>query len=440
VHAIIIRRTETAMPESLLIALTLAAAQAEAAPLATQIARITTAECVSVHLHDEPRSECGVQAVATNADLSRILTVGSAGLIQLWDGSGREIRRIDWPDQPGGAHGFPDGRALAVGNTGIAVNHYNQLLLIDMSDGRTMVQRTVAEVMTLDEFRVAGGRVFVQISDRQWRRRTHELNLADGSLADAPDVDFMRFGQGYWVAGGAAPFIVHRADGTSFESPRPCQPHDARYCTSRLPDERSIHVLDVRTGVWRSFDLGRDVDQSTIVHPAAAGERLFAVICSRAIAGGQPCAVRDLETGRDIDRFVAYVLRASGARDEQGRPEVMVELRPASGGPAELRTIAADGSVRSIALQERRRLDVPGGRLLVAAGEAESLLLDRGGTPVARFPFSYAVCGIHWLTELANCRVTPDGSRWLVPVSERLEGGDEGGRSVLVVYAVPPLR
>ncbi|HYJ31365.1 MAG TPA: hypothetical protein VEW25_13630 [Allosphingosinicella sp.] len=428
------------MLNSLPIALTLAAAQAEAPPMATRIARITTDECVSVHLHEEPWSECGVQAVATNADLSRILTVGSAGVIQLWDGSGREIRRIDWPDQPGGAHGFPDGRALIVGTTGIAVNHSNQLLLIDIADGRTLVQRTVAEAMTLDEFRVAGDRVFVQMSDRGWQRRTRELGLADGSLADAPGVDFMRFGQGYWVAGGAAPFTVHRADGTSFASPRPCQPHDARFCTSRLPDERSLHVLDVRSGAWRSFDLGRDTDGATIVHPAAAGERMFALVCSRAIAGGQPCAVRDLEAGRDVHAFVAFVLRASGALDEQGRPEVRVEMRPPSGGPAELRSIAADGSFRTVTLQERRSLEVPGGRRLVAAGERESLLRDRDGAPVARFPFSYAACGIHWLTELASCRVTPDGSRWLVPLSEPLEGEEEGGRSVLLVYAVPPLR
>lgn len=395
----------------MLLALMLAAAQAGTAPLATEIARITTDECVSVHADGEPWSECGVQAVAMNEDLSRILTVGSAGLIQLWDGSGREIRRIDWPDQPGGAHGFPDGRALIVGGTGIAVNHYNQLLLLDLSDGRTLVQRVVTDAMTLDDFRAAGNRVFVQISDRAWQRHTKELRLSDGSLIDAPGVDFMRFGRGYWVAGGAGPFTVHRADGTSFESPRLCQPLDARYCTSRLPEERSLHVLDIRSGSWRSFDLGHDADRFTIVHPVAAGDRLYALVCGRATGEGQPCSLRDLEASRDIHQLTANVLGAIGTLDELGRPEVQVQSHPSSGARVELRRIGADGSVRIVSPDEWRWRDVPGGRRLDALGETESLLRERSGAAVARFPFPPATCGTHRLTAFANCRISPDGAR-----------------------------
>lgn len=435
------------MLASLLSALSLAAAgaQAEPAPLAVQVGALASDDCVGVDADGPSWDQCGFQRFAVSADASRILTVGSAGTVQLWDGEGRELRRIVWRDESGGASGWPNGEALILdgdggnGAIGVVVVHSNQLLLLDLADGRTIAQRAFPDIMTIKNLRVVGNRVFAEVQGRDWRSGVRELLIPDGAFGDAAIGDARRIGPGYWVEGGGGPFTVRRADGTSFASPRPCMPLDARFCTDRRIGESAIHVLDVVSGNWRRFDLGRPTDEHTIVDAAAAGDWLFAVVCGRAGAAmrGRPCIVRDLAAGRDIDSLAGAGVRVVAAGvDEGGRPEARLIVLRGAGLPVEERRIGADGAVRAVAADAAVRLPVPGGGFLVPAGERESLFLAADGRARARFPFPAGTCGNTLTGWSGACRVAPGGARWVVPA----EGGGsapEDGRLDLILYAVP---
>ncbi|GEM73590.1 hypothetical protein SAQ01S_33560 [Sphingomonas aquatilis NBRC 16722] len=149
-----------------------------------------------------------------NEDGSRVLTVSSAGLVQLWDGNGRELRRIDWPDQPSGASGYPDGRAAIAGKFGVVVVHQNQVLVIDVTSGETLAQRVVDAMMVDDLRKVERDRVFAAIKARDWSGGAREITLPGGELVEVPGLtDLMRLGPSYWMAGSRAPFTLHRIGG-----------------------------------------------------------------------------------------------------------------------------------------------------------------------------------------------------------------------------------
>src|SRR5687767_2237629 len=176
-----------------MIAIGIAAALAGTAPPAAQdvpaakaLWSISSGDCVSVHADGEPWDECGFQAYAINHDGSRVLTVSATGIIQLWDGSGREIRRIDWPDQPSGASGYPSGRAIISGNIGVAVAHQNQVAVLDLETGTILAQRVAEEMMVLEELRFDGDRLFVSGNDREWELGLREIALPGGEIRPVP--------------------------------------------------------------------------------------------------------------------------------------------------------------------------------------------------------------------------------------------------------------
>lgn len=213
-------------------------------PAAAALWTISSDDCVSVHADGEPWDECGFQAFAMNADGSRLLTVSAEGVVQLWDGDGRELRRLDWTDERGGASGYPSGRAAILGNTGIAIVHHNQLLLIDIADGREIVRRRF-DLMTVQLRVVGGARLFAEVRDRDWAMGGREIDLATGDLSDIGEINLMRVGPSYWVTGGTPRGVVHRVGAPDLAIERSCMPVDARYCTWRDIPGHAVHVLDI---------------------------------------------------------------------------------------------------------------------------------------------------------------------------------------------------
>jgi hypothetical protein len=394
----------------------------------------------------EPWQECGFQSFAMNEDGSRVLTVSSGGRIQLWDGEGSEVTRLDWPDEwKSGANGYPDARTLIVGDTGIAVTHYNQLALIRLSDGKILAQR-ILDIMTVEELRaVAPGRILVEVRDRDWKRGVRELVLPGGELRDLPAVtDLMRTGHGYWVTGARPPFVIHRAGAEDVESPRSCMPGSARFCFWRDENGRLLHAFDMVEGRWRSVETG-GFDQFTMTDFVDAGGLPFVVLCRPtrdAPVRRRPCSIVDFRDGRRIYEFEAETLRALGAFDEQGRPEIRLALflgEPGREQRREDRRVSIDGAMRVIDPKGRANLNPPGGGLILP-GEAAgtSLLIDSHGQAAARLPFSAQACGDGWPSWTGYCRISADGRRWLVPVSQPVQGGSEQDERVgLTMYGLP---
>jgi|GEM_PF-4499350 len=414
------------------IALLLAAsAEAQAPPEARALWSISSDDCVSVNADGPSWNECGFQAFDMNAEGTRVLTVSSGGTVQLWDAEGRELRKIEWGDQPGGASGWPDGRAVIVGNLGLAIVHYNQLLVLDLSDGRTLTQRVV-NLMTINDPRRVGERVLVETNDRQWRYGAHEILLPSAEIRPLGDQGLGRVGPTYWVSGSRAPFTLHRVAPDPAEIPleRSCMPVDARYCQWRDIPGRDFHVFDVPVGRWHSFDMGGVLDEYTFVDLVPLAGRLFATVCGRAPhhSRPRPCSIRDLAAGTDVYRFEADNQKTLPGVDEQGRPEFRLALRFSWPQRAEDRRVSLDGVARIIDSGGRANLAPPGGGLVIPAiaGDA-SMLLDAAGRPVALLPFRAQTCGNGWPTWTEFCRFSADGRRWLVPATRtsRGEPGDD---------------
>lgn len=176
-------------------------------PAAKALWTIASDDCVSVHTDGEPWDECGFQAFAMNADGTRVLTVSARGTIQLWDSAGREVRRIDWPDQPSGASGSPGGRAIVSGNIGVAITHYNQIAVIDLASGKILSQRVAQDVMTIDELRfVSPHRLLARGKDEMWKLGIREIALPTGEVREMPNTNGWTTlespGRKVWLTGG----------------------------------------------------------------------------------------------------------------------------------------------------------------------------------------------------------------------------------------------
>lgn len=403
---------------------------------------ISSADCVGVHADGEPWSECGFQTWDMNADGSRILTISTSGTIQLWDGTdGRELRRIDWPDDPGGASGQPSTQAMFVGGFAVAITHHNQLLVLDPADGRERA-RAVLDIMRVHALKRLGDRVFVDYRTRSWDNRAGEIDLATGALRDVHGLaDLHRLGPTYWVEGSQPPFIIHtpgRAP-SQVRTERSCMPFDEFVCTWRDIPGRQLHVFEVGLGRWRSFDLGRVLDAYTSADFILAGPRPYALICGRSEGGSgrRPCTLRDLADGRDIHRFTALSAHAAGALDGEGRPEVRIAISTGHGGQGETVRVAMDGTVRRIAQSLQMHLRAPGDRMLLPDwSPGTSLLVDAAGRTVARLAFAPNSCGVAWVSGF-GCPATADGRRWLVPANRRLREGTADNRTDLALYELP---
>lgn len=154
----------------------------DAAPAATPRATLSNGDCVSVDADGEPWSECGFQAWGMNAAGDRILTISTAGSVELWDESGTRLSSIDWQDEPGGASGYPNARVAIVGGLGVAVVHQNQVLVIDLATGAERVRRSL-DLMLIDTLMpTADGRLLGAGKSRNWNLVAGEISLADASF------------------------------------------------------------------------------------------------------------------------------------------------------------------------------------------------------------------------------------------------------------------
>lgn len=427
---------------ALLAALLASAATAsDEVPSARVLFEISSEDCVSVNADGEPWDECGIQAFAMNDSGSRVLTVSARGTIQLWDGQGSEIRRIDWRDEPSGASGYPDARAVIVGNYGLAIVHQNQLLVIDVDSGEVLAQRVAADLMMIDGLRRMGpDRLFAEFKDRDWDRGAGEITLPAGDLREVPGLtDFQRLGPGYWMSGRQAPFTLHRIDALPSEisSERSCMPIDEQYCTWREIPGEQIHILDVAKGTWRSFEVGRRLDQYQAVEVVPAGATFFAIVCGRskpAYPPISPCELLDLESKRVIHRFEAGRVRGVGSTRSDGTPEVRLDLM--SGEQRESRSVSIDGEVTVASASGGAGLAAPNGGMLVPSPAGGSILVDATGRKVPHLTFAAQSCGNGWQHWTQGCRVSQDRRLWLVPtMHSRGDGTDDNAR--LVMYEVP---
>ncbi len=154
-------------------------------PTAQPLWTIRNDDCQSVDADGDPWRECGFQSYDMNADGSRVLTQSSLGSVQLWDGAGRQIAKIDWGDEPGGASGFPNGVVRIVGTLGVAVVHQNQLLVLELADGREIARR-VLPLLQIRELRVTpNGALLATAYYKDWKLGGVEIGLPGGEIRPA---------------------------------------------------------------------------------------------------------------------------------------------------------------------------------------------------------------------------------------------------------------
>jgi hypothetical protein len=217
-------------------------------------------------------------------------------------------------------------------------------------------------------------------------------------------------------------------------------PLDEHWCTWRDIPGSVVHLLDVEKGIWRDFDLGRTLDGYASLDVVPAGGEFYAIICERAVRSdppGRPCSIIDLATRRVIHRFEADGVRAVGAVDEQGRPEIRLQL--AIGNKRSSHRIALDGSMRPIDPAGRANLAPPGGGILLPGGDGQaSILVDVTGRSVASFPFPPASCGFGWPSWREWCRFSADGRKWLVSSNALPVDREPDTKAQLTLYALPP--
>jgi hypothetical protein len=410
-------------------------------PAATALWSIGSADCISVHADGEPWDECGFQALAMNADGSRVLTVSTLGTAQLFDADGRELARVEWPDEFSGASGYPSGRVAIVGTTGVAVLHHNQLVLLDLSTGAVRL-RKLLPVMTVRDLRVSeGGLLLAEVYDKEWSTGLYRIDPESGEARRIAQLGLAGFDDfPLHVAGTKAPFAVRPAEPGQAPGARSwgCRPIAGHFCFRRDLPGRFVHVVDARTGGGRSVDAGRSLGQFDGVWFAVAGDRPFAVICGRApsFPRPRPCEILDMTSGRRIYAFTADNLRVDGGVDESGAPELRLTVTHGVGKPPDQRRVSIEGKARSIDPQGRANLLAPGGGMLLPRGDGKaSILIDAAGREAALLPFPAHACGNGWPDWWGWCRISADGTRWLVPAPIAATDGRQDHRYTL--YAVP---
>ncbi|HEX9965475.1 MAG TPA: hypothetical protein VGB04_10890 [Allosphingosinicella sp.] len=420
----------------------LAPAAAQEPPLAKALWSISSGDCVSVHTDGEPWDECGFQDYAINHDGSRVLTVSATGVIQLWDGAGLEMRRIDWPDQPSGASGYPGGRVVISGDTGVVVTHQNQITVLDLGAAKILSQRVAEDMMLLDDLRFHGDRLFAGGKDREWALGMREIALPGGEVRPVPGTDgwtvLQGIGPAVWLTGSKAPFTLHRSGppGAAKGGIWTCVPLEGRFCFRRETKGRHLHWVDIgKDDGGRSVDMGRlltDFDSASFA--VAAGHPL-AVLCGRSPGYDRPsdCRIFDLVSGKPIHDFKTQNLRVFGAADAQGRPEIRLALHPAFQRD-EHKRVGLDGRMRVVDAKGRSNLLAPGGGLILPLGETSSLFVDARGKAVARLPFASRSCGNGWPDWTGGCRFSGDGRRWLLPLRPADRTEKRGG---LTLYELP---
>jgi hypothetical protein len=420
----------------------------DAAPAATLRATLSNGDCVSVDADGEPWSECGFQAWGMNAAGDRILTISTAGTVELWDGSGARLSSKNWQDEPGGASGYPNARVAIIGGLGVAVVHQNQVLVIDLASGAERA-RVSLDLMLIDTLMpTADGRLLGEGKARDWNLVAGEISLADARFTPIDGLDTLRRARPtYWVTRGQAPFLLTRIGRKpeEVELPRSCMPIDNRYCSWRDIPGDTLHILDIETLEWRAVDLGGTVDGYDIVEAAHAGDRWALVRCGRLDYNSdeqRACSVTDLATHTVIHRFRAESIKIVGVRRSDGTSALRIQnygRQPAN----HAFELGFDGTVVDLGQALQVNLDAPRGGLIIPEANAQvGVWFDRDNRPLARLPFVGTACGFGWPNWMGNCAVSTDAHVWLRGETIR-QGGDsareigERNETQLLTYDVP---
>ncbi len=404
----------------------------DAVPTATLRATLTNDDCVSVDADGDPWDECGFQAWGMSTTGDRILTASAAGIVELWDRTGTRLKRIDWPDQPGGASGYPNARITVVGGVGVAVIHHNQVLIIDLAAGTELARRSL-DLMLIDTLMPTTDGLLAAGKSRDWRMRAGEIALSDASFTPIDGLDDLRRARPtYFVTRGRAPFLLTRVgrDPAAVELPRSCMPIDDRYCSWRDIPGDTLHILDTETLVWRDIDLGGTVDGYEIVDVAHAGKYWALVRCGRVdyqTDNQRACVLSDVTTHTVLHNFRAESLKIIGALRSDGTPTLRIQ-RYGSRPDNRSFTVGFDGSVVDLGPALRVNLDAPRGGIITPSADelGQGIWLDRDGRPLARLPFVGTGCGFGWPNWMGNCAVSADGRTWLF--GEAISQGSNSAR------------
>ncbi len=410
-------------------------AQAQDTPLpeAKALWSIHNDDCAAVNADGPDWLECGFQDYQTTADNSRTLTVSALGQVQLWDGNGKEIANIGWPDQPTGASGYPDAHVKIVGDTGVAVVHQNQLILIDLKTGETRLKK-ILDLMLVDELRTdQAGHLFAGMKDKEWNSSAAEISLIDGTIGPRLGgfpTDSLR--NGYWVDGTEAPFTIHFADPTKspVQSPRGCSPLDLKNCVWWDKGSK-IHLFDLEGGTWRSVDIGYKLDEYSLVKIVRAGERLYAALCDKG-GDGYPslrnCLLVDLSDGRKFFDFKANHFEAFGAVDEQGEPEIRLIIRNENKQERTAIRVRRDGQSRVISDNFIGSVSLPGGGVITAKQDdnRQSVIIGPDGVPISILPVPAHSFGNSYGPANDESPITTRRKKWLLGVAmPRPKGADQ---------------
>ncbi len=426
----------------------LAAQPATEPAVAVERFTLRSDDCIGVHADGEPWSQCGFQAFAMNTSGDRILTVSVAGSVDLWNERGEAVTSIRWPDQPGGAWGHPSAAVAIAGDTGFAIIHANQLLVIELVTGRELA-RHVLDTMSVRELLVAeDGRLLAAGYDKEWHLTAGVIDQASGTLHPIEGMqDLGRAKPGYWVTGDRAPFRLHRPGNAQPEVdiPRSCMPIDDRYCSWRDIPGRTLHILDVEALSWRAIDLGSVVDGYEIVTPLRAGEAWALLRCGKVDYerdAKRACSATDLSNGKVFHSFRADNPKVLGASGKGGMPELRIQT---DGFSQVSRSYAVSfaGEVSDLGPANLVNLAAPlGGTIASTGNSATSLWRGADGSPLATLPFVGTACGNGWPSWMRACAASENGRVWLHAKSIR-EGGDrteelsELYRTGVTVYDVP---
>jgi hypothetical protein len=387
----------------------------DAPAAATLRATLTNDDCVSVDADGAPWDECGFQAWGMNAAGDRVLTISTAGKVELWDGSGTVLSSIDWQDEPGGASGYPNAKVTVIGGLGVAVVHQNQVLIIDLTNGAERARGRL-DLMLIDTLMpTADGRLLGAGKTRDWRLVAGEISLVDASFTPMDGLDtFMRARPTYWVTRGRAPFLLTRIgrEPSNVELPRSCIPIDDRYCSWRDIPGDTLHILDTETLAWRAVDLGSVVDGYDIVEAVRAFDRWALVHCRRVdydSDGQRACSVADLATNTIIHQFRAESIKIVGARRGDGTSVLRIQNYGSKPGNRAFE-LGFDGEVVDLGPAVRFNLDAPHGGLITPEEAAKvGVWLDRDNRTLARL----AACGFGWPNWMGYCAVSTDARVWL---------------------------
>lgn len=420
----------------------------DAVPAASLRATLSNGDCVAVDADGEPWQECGFQAWGMNAAGDRILTISTAGTVELWDASGTRLGTIDWQDERGGASGYPNAGVAIIGGLGVAVVHHNQVLVIDLATGAERARGSL-DLMLIDTLMpTEDGRLLGAGKSRDWGLVAGEISLADASFTPIDGLDtFRRARPTYWVTRGRAPFLLTRIGHVpaTVELPRSCMPIDNRYCSWRDIPGDTLHILDIETLEWRAVDLGGRVDGYDIVEAARAGDRWALVRCGRVDYDRneqRACSVTDLATDTVIHRFRAKSIKIVGVQRSDGTSALRIQNY---GRQPEDRAVELgfDGTVVDLGQALRVNLDAPRGGLIVPDQASQGgVWLDSDNRPLARLPFVGTGCGFGWPDWMGNCAVSSDARVWLRGEAISQPGDSTGeiyerNETRLLLYAVP---